>query len=421
MTRQHALDKYGNLIPIFTIAFSTMGCTIRSVFKRELAPILKSRAEGFPVLSLTGPRQSGKTTLVRQAFPDYAYANLENLDVMAAATEDPRRFLAQHRETGIIIDEAQRAPELFSYLQGIVDERPSLGHYVLTGSQNFLLLEKISQTLAGRTAILHLLPFSQAEMESSGLLTTDLDTCLFQGGYPPLFDRPVSASDFFPSYIETYLERDVRSMKNIGNLSLFRRFLALCAGRVGQLLNMSALGNELGVDHKTIASWISVLEASFVVYLLAPYHRNWNKRVVKQRKLYFHDTGLLCSLLGLRRPEDLRDHHLRGALFENHVISEYMKTTINAGERPRGYFWRDHSGHEVDLLIENGPQLQAVEIKSGSTLHPSFFDGLKWFANATGLSPDHCTLVYGGVESQQRQAGRVISWRDLHHSLPLST
>lgn len=381
---------------------------------RNLSEKLKALSAGFPVLSLTGPRQSGKTTLVREVFKDYQYLNLENLDVMAAAEEDPRRFLLPHAKSGVIIDEAQRVPELFSYLQGIVDESGQMGKYVLTGSQNFLLLEKISQSLAGRTAVLHLLPFATSELERAELMPENLDLVLLQGKYPPIFDRPVDPTDFYPAYIETYLERDLRTMKNIGDLSLFRKFLILCAGRTGQLLNMTALGNEVGVDHKTIRSWISVLEASFVVFLLPPYHKSLNKRVVKQPKLYFHDTGVLCSLLGLRSTEDLASHHMRGSIFECHIIAEYIKTCYNKGRRSSAYFWRDHSGHEIDLIIEEGTQIKAIEIKSGATLHSSFFNGLQWFAKQAGLNSSACALIYGGDLRQSRAAGEAYPWNDSH-------
>ncbi len=381
---------------------------------RQLSEKLTKLAEGFPVICLTGPRQSGKTTLVKNVFTDYAYASLENIDTMMTAKEDPRRFLASHQASGLIIDEAQRAPELFSYLQGIVDSSGQMGRYILTGSQNFLLLEKITQSLAGRAAILHLLPFSASEIENAGLLGTTLDHVLFKGMYPPLFDRPLAPPDFYPSYIETYLERDVRSMKNIGDLALFRKFVLLCAGRVGQLLNLTSIGNEVGVDHKTIRSWLSVLEASFVVFMLRPYHRNWNKRMVKQPKLYFYDTGLLCSLLGLRTATDLATHHLRGNIYEDYVISEYIKREYHTGNRPSAYFWRDHSGHEVDLIIENGESIKAVEIKSGETLNDDMFNGLRWFSEQTGLASDDCMLAYGGNEFPTRSAGHVIPWNKAH-------
>ncbi len=385
-----------------------------AMIPREITPRLTALATGFPVVSVTGPRQSGKTTAVRHAFPQHAYVSLENLDTMAAAREDPRRFLRPHQETGVIIDEAQRVPELFAYLQGMVDESGRMGRYILTGSQDFLLLEKVAQSLAGRTAVLHLLPFSASEIDAVGSLSEDLDEVMFKGFYPPLFDRPVAPSDFLPAYLETYVERDVRSMRNIGDLSLFRRFLLLCAGRVGQLLNLTALGNEVGVDHKTIRAWLSVLEAGFIAFLLPPYHRNWNKRITKQPKLYFHDTGLLCSLLGLRGPSDLASHPLRGAIFECFVVADCLKRQLHAGRRPSLYFWRAHAGHEVDLLIEHGPRLNAVEIKSAETVHPDLFAGLRWFCANTGVDAAACTLVYGGVEAQDRKAGRVVPWRLAH-------
>jgi predicted AAA+ superfamily ATPase len=381
---------------------------------RELTAKLFELMKGFPVICLTGPRQSGKTTLVRSAFPNHDYVSLEDLDTMAAAKEDPRRFLTSYQGKGLIIDEAQRAPELFSYLQGIVDASGEMGRYILTGSQNFLLLEKITQSLAGRAAIQHLMPFSAGEIEQERPASISLDEVLFKGMYPPLFDRPVQPVDFYPSYIETYLERDVRSMKNIMDLNLFRKFVLLCAGRTGQLLNMASLANEVGVDHKTIRAWLSVLEASFIVFLLRPYHRNWNKRIVKQPKLYFYDTGLLCSLLGLRKSTELAIHHQRGSIFENYVITEHLKSQHHAGIRPSATFWRDRSGHEVDLIIERGETIHAVEIKSTETLNPALFDGLRWFCSHTDLPPENCTLVYGGDQTQTRSAGRVLPWRQAH-------
>lgn len=380
---------------------------------RKLQSKLHDLALGFPIICLTGPRQSGKTTLVKNTFHDHAYVNLENSDTMLAAQEDPRRFLAQYQSSGVIIDEAQRVPELFSYLQGIVDDSGEMGRYILTGSQNFLLLEKITQSLAGRAAIVHLFPFNADEIEPVGLLGKNLDQVMFKGMYPPLYDRPVIPTDFYPSYIETYLERDVRSMKNISNLALFRKFIRLCAGRIGQLLNMTSIGNEIGVDHKTVRSWISILEASFIVFLLQPYHQNWNRRLVKQPKLYFYDTGLLCSLLNLHKDDELATHHLRGNIFENYVIAEHIKGQFHSGNRPSAYFWRDHSGHEVDLIIEQGTSLQAIEIKSTTTLNLNLFNGLRWFSQQAGLSSAACTLVYGGDEVHDRTSGRVVPWQQI--------
>lgn len=380
------------------------------MIRRQLEPKLLALARGFPVVSLTGPRQSGKTTLVRAAFPEHAYLNLENLDTRMAAAEDPRRFLRQHLERGAIIDEAQKVPELFSYLQEVVDSSGQMGQFILTGSHNFLLLESITQTLAGRTSVQHLLPFDLAELAATGRSFAHLDDLLYSGLFPPLYDRPVAPGDFYPAYLETYVERDVRAIRNIGDLALFRKFLLLCAGRVGQLLNLSSLGNELGIDHKTVRVWISILEASFVVFLLQPHHQNWNKRLVKQPKLYFHDTGLLCALLGLESPGSLASHHLRGSLVENLVITDAIKQRTHRGQRPAVSFWRDHSGHEVDLIIERDGQLRAVEIKSAETLNSGLFDGLRWFQKHSGIPREHCALIYGGTDIHDHPAARVLGW-----------
>ena len=385
---------------------------------RVLGDKLRSLAEVFPVLSVTGPRQSGKTTLVRSIFPHYAYVNLENLDDRFAAEEDPVRFLRAHAQTGVIIDETQKVPALFSYLQGMVDESGAMGRYVLTGSQNFLLLENITQSLAGRVAISHLMPFGIPELEAAGRLPENLDDLLLTGMYPVLYDRNVSPTDYFPSYIQTYIERDVRSITNVGNLSTFQRFVKLCAGRVGQLLNLSGMGTELGINYKTVRSWISILEASFIVFLLIPHHRNFNKRVVKQPKLYFYDTGLLCALLDIQSASQLSTHYLRGQIFESMVVAEYLKLRFHMGRRSNAYFWRDNAGHEIDLLLEEGTDLRAVEIKSGETLHGEFFRGLAYFKRISEQPDDHFFLVYGGTGRQSRKHGQVIGWRHVADLLP---
>ncbi|MFP4069850.1 MAG: ATP-binding protein [Opitutales bacterium] len=359
-------------------------------------------------MTLTGPRQSGKTTLLRHLFKDHAYVNLENLDVRAEAEEDPRGFLRRHAE-GVVLDEAQRVPALFSYVQSLVDESGEMGRFILSGSQNFLLMESVSQSLAGRAAVLHLLPFSIGELPPEP--EQSLDRRLLSGGYPPLYDRRLEAGEFYPSYLETYVERDVRGLRNIGNLSQFRKFLLLCAGRSGQLLNLTALGNEVGVDHKTIQSWISVLEAGFLVYRLPPYHRSWNKRVVKQPKLIFLDTGVLCALLGIRGENDLRTHPLRGAIFESWVVSEALKHQMNRGLRPALYFWRDHSGHEIDLLIEEAGRARVIEIKSGETVVASWMEGVKWLQKVAGEQLETAAVIHGGDRSTQRHDVEVISWR----------
>ena len=384
------------------------------MLQRTLSAKIPSLIRSFPVLILSGPRQSGKTTLVRSLFPEHAYINLENLDDRMAAEEDPVRFLRNGAESGLIIDEAQRVPHLFSYLQGIVDESGQMGRYVLTGSQNFLLLEKISQSLAGRAAICHLMPFTLDELEQAGAAPLELDAALFQGGYPPLYDRKIAPTDYFPSYIQTYIERDVRSIANIGNLSTFQRFIKLCAGRVGQLLNLSSLGNDLGIHQKTVQSWISILEASFIIFRLPPYHRNFRKRLVKQHKLYFYDTGLLCSLLDIESPQQLNAHYLRGNIFESMIVSEYLKHRYHRGLRSNAWFWRDSKGHEIDLLLEHAGQATAVEIKSTETLNPELFRGLRYFQSLSGTPEDNLLLVHGGPRTQSRKHGQALSWKQLN-------
>lgn len=369
--------------------------------------------KGFPVITLTGPRQSGKTTLVRWLFSNFEYINLENLNDLHAVQEDPIRFLKTYSSTGVIIDEAQKFPGLFSYLQVIVDESKQMGKFILTGSQDFLLLEKITQSLAGRVAVCHLMPLGLPELEQAGLTPENLDKLLFSGSYPVLYDRDMEPQDYYPSYIQTYIERDVRSMKNIGNLNAFQRFIKLCAGRTGQLINFSSIGNELGINHKTVVSWISILEASFIVFLLRPHHKNFNKRVVKQAKLYFFDTGLLCSLLDIQSPAQLNSHYLRGHIFESFIVSEYIKMRHHAGLVPNAYFWRDNTGHEIDLLLEEGERLKAVEIKSGETIHPDFFNGLDYFRNLSLLPIEDLFLIYGGLKNYQRTAANVLSWKNI--------
>ena len=384
-----------------------------SMITRALGEKVVSLAGMFPIISLTGPRQSGKTTLARALFPDYAYVNLENLDDRLAAEEDPLRFLRPHSSTGIIVDEAQKVPSLFSYLQGIVDESGEMGKYILTGSQNFLLLEKITQSLAGRVAVCNLMPLGLTELINADLLDEDLDRVMFTGGYPVLYDRHIPVTDYFPSYIQTYIERDVRGISNIGNLSTFQRFVKLCAGRVGQLLNLSSLGTELGINYKTVRSWISILEASYIDFLLQPHHKNFNKRVVKQPKLYFFDTGLLCALLDIKSSEQVASHYLRGNIFESFIISEHIKSRLHAGRRSNAFFWRNSTGHEIDLILEAGAQLWAVEIKSGETLNENFFKGLRYFKSLSSAPESNFFLVYGGKRDFPRKHGQVLGWKSI--------
>ena len=384
------------------------------MIKRILQNHLQKMATTFPVITVTGPRQSGKTTLVKNAFSSHKYVNLENLDDRAAAVEDPRGFLLRYGTSpGVIIDEAQKVPELFSYLQQIVDESGEMGNFILAGSHNFLLLESISQSLAGRIALTHLFPFSLGEIRDTLETSVSLNDLLYAGLYPAIYDRNIAAHNYYPSYLQTYIERDVRSIKNIGNLNSFRRFLQLCAGRVGQVLNLSAIGSEVGIDAKTVRSWLSILEASFIVFLLPPYYKNYNKRVVKQPKLYFYDTGLVCSLLGLKSSEQIQDFYLRGSLFENFIIIEYLKTTIHQGQFPNIFFWRDNTGNEIDLIIDQGAILHAIEIKSGMTINDSFFTGLKRFRKFSGINEQECLVVYGGSRSIQRKDATVIDWQNV--------
>jgi uncharacterized protein len=378
---------------------------------RTLTAALETAVRSFPVVTVTGPRQSGKTTLLRAAFPDYHYVNLEAVDQRRIAEEDPRGLIGRHLERGIVIDEAQRVPDLFSYVQTIVDERRTIGKVILSGSQHFLLLERITQSLAGRAMVLHLHPFTVLELPA--VLGEPADTAMFNGMYPPLHDRRIAPAAFYPTYIQSYVERDVRSVRNVGDLSTFSRFLQLCAGRIGSLLNLSALANELGVDHKTVRAWLSVLEASFVVFMLPPYHRNYNKRVVKQPKLYFYDTGLACSLLGLESEHQLPTHYLRGGIFENFVVAEYRKIVEHTGRRPHMFFWRDNTGTEVDLVVEHGPRVDAVEIKSGATLNQEFTRSLRKFQTYSSIAPERCHLVYGGEVEHAGEPARVWSWRHL--------
>jgi len=378
------------------------------MIERTMATKMISLAQKFQVITLTGPRQSGKTTLVRASFPAFPYISLEEPDIRQFALADPRGFLSNY-PNGAILDEIQNTPELFSYIQRIVDDNRQV-QFILTGSSNFLLLEKISQTLAGRTAVLHLLPFSFQELEP---LAEQYESLIFKGQYPRIYDRDIAPTDFYPSYIQTYVERDVRLMKNIGDMNAFIQFTSLCAGRIGQLLNYTNLGSDAGISPNTAKAWLSILERSYIVYRHQPYHRNFNKRLVKSPKLFFCDTGVACSLLGIREEDQVRLHYLKGSLFENLIINEFIKRNFNRGENRQPFFWQDNHGKEIDCLLINGERVTPVEIKSGKTISTSYFDNLKYWRSLAALPEDQGYVVYGGGQSLQTNAGALISWRNL--------
>lgn len=381
------------------------------MIERKITNKLISLSDKFQVVTLTGPRQSGKTTLVRSTFPSFSYASLEEPDVRQFALNDPRGFLSNY-PNGVILDEVQHTPDLFSYIQTIVDTDIDR-KFILTGSSNFLLLEKISQTLAGRTAILHLLPLSLDELEDGGFKFDKYESLIFSGQYPRIYDRKISPNDFYPAYIQTYVERDVRIMKNLGDINSFIQFIQLCAGRTGQLLNYSSLANDTGISPNTAKAWISILEASYILYRLQPYHKNFNKRLVKQPKLFFYDTGLVCSLLGIRNESQINTHFMKGALFENLIINEFIKQNFNKGNRKYPFFWQDNHGREIDCLLDEEEGIIPIEMKSGKTMDKSFFDNLKFWYELTKSQTDSGYVVYGGEKSYQTSMGTYVSWNDL--------
>jgi predicted AAA+ superfamily ATPase len=378
------------------------------MIQRALTAKMLSLAQKFQVITLTGPRQSGKTTLVRVAFPALPYVSLEEPDIRQFALSDPRGFLSNY-PAGAILDEIQNTPDLFSYIQRLVDENRQI-QFILTGSSNFLLMEKISQTLAGRTAVLHLLPFSFAELNP---ITEQYESLIFKGLYPRIYDRDIPPTDFYPAYIQTYVERDVRLMKNIGDINAFIQFTRLCAGRIGQLLNYASLASDAGISPNTAKSWLSILESSYILYRLQPYHRNFNKRLIKSPKLYFYDTGVACSLLGIRAEDQIALHYMKGALFENLILNEFIKRSFNRGENCQPYFWQDNHSKEIDCLLVNGEQVTPIEIKSGKTMSTSYFDNFKYWRVLADLPEDRGFVVYGGEQSLQTSTGALISWRHL--------
>jgi Predicted ATPase (AAA+ superfamily) len=379
------------------------------MISRTLKTKLLDLAKKYPIVTVTGPRQSGKSTLLKSSFLNYKYVSLEDIDVRTFALEDPRGFLSTYPDK-TIIDEVQRVPSLFSYIQTHTDKEGKEGMYLLAGSHNFLLMENINQSLSGRTAILKLLPFSHFEMKNGCVLPNNVDEEIFKGGYPRIYDKDIYPTDYYPFYIQTYVERDLRLIKNIGDLSKFIKFIKLCAGRIGQLLNLSSLANECGIAVSTASEWLSILEASYICYLLKPDYNNYAKRLVKSPKLYFYDTGLACSLLNIKSSDQVATHFLRGGLFENLVVNEFVKSSYNKGDIPDISFWRDSTGNEVDLLeYINGAQ-NAYEIKSGSTFSADFFKGINKWAKLSGAKPEQCFAIYNGDKDIVTSNGKVIKW-----------
>ena len=370
-----------------------------------------SLGKSYPVLVVTGPRQSGKSTLVRHVFSDYPYVNLENLDERMMATEDPRGFLGRFKER-VIIDEIQQAPGLLSYIQGIVDERKKSAQFILTGSSSLDILEGVSQSLAGRASVLRLLPLCREEIALKKSVDS-LEEALLLGGYPSIHFDGRPAFDWYQDYCHNYLERDVRRLIAVKNLGTFQLFLKMCAARCGQLVNYTSFANDCGISPNTVKEWMNILEASFILFRLPSYYKNYSKRLVKSPKLYFYDTGVACSLLGIANSADLVAHSVRGGLFESWVISELQKKYLNLHQNAPLYYWRTGKGVEVDLIVEKGERVTALEIKSGKTLSSSFFKGLDDFAQIAGKDIRSKFLIYGGDEEHQRKGSKIFSWKSL--------
>ncbi|MCH9626999.1 MAG: hypothetical protein S4CHLAM2_06330 [Chlamydiales bacterium] len=383
------------------------------MIERKLSKHLVQLAKAFPVVSLTGPRQAGKTTLVKHVFSEkYRYISLEDLDLQRFAKEDPRGFLEEY-DKFVIFDEVQNTPELLSYIQGVVDRDHIPGQYILTGSQNFLLLEKISQSLAGRVGVLHLLPLEIQEIAGAKLSLPPLEQLMLKGFYPRLYEKTFVPHEWYSNYLKTYIERDIRQIKNIHDLGTFQLFLKMCAGRSGQLIDLTSLGNDCGISYQTAKAWLNILEASFIIFFLRPHFKNYNKRLVKSPKLFFYDPGLLCTLLDIKSADQLKTHYLRGGIFESFVISNLLKSQHHQLATSHLYFWRDHHGHEVDCIIDKGGECFPLEIKSAKTIAGDFFGGLAYWNRLSGGDQAASYLVYGGTQNQKRSHGQVLSWQSL--------
>ena len=380
---------------------------------RLMAKELRRSAREYPVVAILGPRQSGKTTLAKKTFPEKDYISMEDLDNRQFAHRDPRGFL-ETRKSAVIIDEAQRVPDLLSYIQTKTDRERKKGQFILTGSNQFLLEEKITQSLAGRVSVLRLLPLSLRELSKAGDLKEkkSLFEVIFKGFYPQLHGENIRSRPWFSNYTDTYINKEVRLVKNIGNLSQFSVFLKMCAARTGQLVNLQSFANDCGTAQNTIKSWLSVLESGFIIKRLSPYYKNFNKRLIKASKIYFYDTGLLCHLLSIQTPDEIVSHSLKGALFENLVFAEIEKRFFNQGRRAPVYFWRSSAGREMDFLIDEKP-LKTIEVKAGQTLIPEFFKNTDFFQSLTD-NPVRSYLIYAGSEDQIRKNIRALSWKNLY-------
>ena len=388
--------------------------------QREISEHLKALATQFPVIAIMGPRQSGKTTLAKITFPDYAYVSLEELDQRLKAKDDPRGFLAAYsHRSGVVIDEVQEVPELLSYMQGIVDQAYRPGFFVLTGSQHFLMYEKITQTLAGRIALLTLLPLSVTELQSADLLPASIDDVLIKGFYPRPYVQPIDIQSWCSNYVSTYDEKDVRQVLKITDVLTFQRFLKLCAARVSNLVNFAELARDCDISPHTAKEWVSVLETSFIIKLLAPYHKNYSKRMIKSPKLYFYDTALVCSILGIKTAEELALHPIKGALFESFVISEIFKYSYNHNAQPQIYFWRDTQGHEIDCMIEKSfGNVVPVEIKSGMTIKDDFVKGLNGWKEMTEQPDLSSYVVYGRDDIMSTfKKTNIVGWSSIAQML----
>jgi len=385
------------------------------IIKRDAIEDIKNGAKHFPIVAILGPRQSGKTTLAQIIFKNHNYVSLEDLDLRSSAVNDPRTFLMSNvNEHGIILDEFQFVPELLSYIKTIVDREQKNGFFILTGSQNFLMNQAITQSLAGRVSIHTLLPLSIDELEKNNLLPQEIETMLYKGCYPAIYSKNIEPDLLYKNYLKTYIERDVRQLTNIGDLVLFQTFITLCAARIGQLLNITSLSNECGVSDNTIKRWLTILEASYVVFRLYPYHTSFGKRLVKTPKLYFYDTGIACNLLKIKEDE-LALHPNKGNLFESFIISDFLKWHYNHGQTPNIYFWRDKTGHEIDCIIVDGQKLTPIEIKASRTSNPRFFEGINyWKDSVVKKEFKNGFVIYGASAKQPKAHTNILSWQAIN-------